>query len=157
MRCVECCVLSLAGMMLGSASAAASEIYGHWMTPDQSSVVEIRDCGDGTPCGVVVAVMPDYGGMTQDEHNRDKALRGRDMVGVTLLHGFQNHGTAWRRGSIYNPKDGRTYRAHLEILEDDALSVSGCLGPICKELVWKRADTSVVGTLGTSETEVAAL
>ncbi|MEM1380254.1 MAG: DUF2147 domain-containing protein [Pseudomonadota bacterium] len=130
---------------------------GHWLTDDRASVVEIVDCGDGTPCGIVVAVHPDNGGMIADHNNRDETLRGRDMVGITLLHGFELHRNAWRRGTIYNPSDGRSYRARLELLTKDALSVSGCLGPICKKLVWERADASIDLPLEARDAEVAAL
>lgn len=143
---------------LGTSVAAASDldVAGHWVTPDGASIVEISDCGDGTPCGVVVAVHPEHGGMVADHNNPDHALRGRSMVGVTLLHGFEPHRGAWGAGAIYNPKDGRTYRARLRLLSDEALSVSGCLGPICKKLVWERADAED-GATSEAVTEVAAL
>lgn len=130
----------------GGAVASDLDVSGKWVTPDHASVVEIRDCGDGTPCGVVVAVDPTHGGMVCDENNRDARLRGRDMVGVTLLHGFKDGDGrgVWQRGAIYNPKDGRTYRARMELISHDALAVSGCLGPICKELIWERAEVSEV-------------
>ena len=146
-------------LLVGGPVAAMSgelDVGGYWMTPDHTSVVHIRECGDGTPCGVVVAVDAERGGMTADHHNRDEDLRGRPMVGITLLHGFENDGTTWRSGQIYNPKDGRSYRARMELLSDDALAVSGCLGPICKTLVWERADAQAAAAAGAGS-EVAAL
>ena len=82
------------------------------------------------------------------------------MVGVTLLHGFERGAERWHAGAIYNPKDGRTYRARMELVSQDTLAVSGCLGPICKTLLWQRAkdeaqDASV--TASNSEAELASL
>lgn len=122
----------------GSATAAPTEVMGRWQTDDRSSTVEIRDCGDGSPCGVVVSVDPGQGGIAVDNRNRAEALRGRSMVGATVLEGFKNGGDVWRSGHIYNPKDGRTYRASLRLESKDRLAVSGCLGPICKKLIWER-------------------
>ena len=132
--------LTLSALAFGSASATAepTAVMGQWLTDDHSSTVDIRDCGDGTPCGVVVAVDPAQGGIAIDDLNREESLRGREMVGVTVLEGFKNGGDVWRSGHIYNPKDGRTYRASLRLASKDLLVVSGCLGPICKKLHWER-------------------
>lgn len=156
MGCVAQCIGAAALLGGNVATASDLDVAGLWQTPDGSSVVQIMDCGDGTPCGVVVSVDPECGGMLADENNPEPDLRGRDMVGVTLLHGFSPRRGAWGSGAIYNPKDGRTYRAHLQLLSDEALSVSGCLGPICKKLIWERADADEVATSG-EVTEVAAL
>ncbi|NNU16656.1 DUF2147 domain-containing protein [Parvularcula sp. ZS-1/3] len=135
------------GILLGLAApaclAADLDVDGRWYTPDRESIVEIRDCGDGTPCGTVAWVDGDHGGMIADTHNRDHDLRGRPMVGVTLLHGFEREAEGWQAGRIYNPEDGRFYRARIRLLSDNALAVSGCLGPICKKLIWERADQEI--------------
>lgn len=130
----------------GHAFAGELDVWGSWYTPAKDTIVEIRDCGDGTPCGIVTWVDPGRGGLLADVQNPDRDLRGRDMVGVTLLGGFERGADCWRAGSIYNPEDGRTYRARLELLSHHKLAVSGCLGPVCKKLVWERADGSAHGT-----------
>lgn len=126
-----------------AADAADLDVAGFWFTPDRSSIVEVRDCGDGTPCGIITRVFPERGAMVSDDMNRDQHLKGRNLVGVTLFGGFERDGGCWNEGSIYNPENGRTYRARLELVSQDALAVSGCLGPVCKKLVWQRADSVV--------------
>ncbi len=130
------------GMLLSADPAAAAEldVDGYWWTPDRASVVRIHDCGDGTPCGTVAWIDRNGGGMTHDTHNPEGTLKGRGMVGVTLLDNFDRGEERWQDGRIYNPKDGRFYRARMELLSKDELAVSGCLGPICKKLLWIRAD-----------------
>jgi uncharacterized protein (DUF2147 family) len=132
-------LFAAAGLLPGAAAAGDLDVWGHWYTPDGASIIAIEDCGDGTPCGRVAWVDAQGGGMTSDTNNRDADLRGRAMLGVTLLSGFEERHDRWRRGSIYNPQDGKTYRARLRRLSGDLLGVSGCLGPVCKELVWERA------------------
>ncbi|MCQ8186536.1 DUF2147 domain-containing protein [Parvularcula maris] len=133
------------------------DVWGHWYTPDGASIITIEDCGDGTPCGRVAWVDAEQGGMTEDVHNHDKDLRGRAMLGITLLSGFEERRDRWRRGSIYNPKDGRTYRARLRLLSQNVLGVSGCLGPVCKELTWERApESQAAGTAPAREAQLAS-
>lgn len=134
--------IAAAILLSGGATATVNslDVHGLWYTPDRNSIVAIGDCGDGTPCGTVAWVDPEHGGMSHDEHNPDDDLRGREMVGITLLHSFEEQQGSWRSGAIYNPKDGRTYRAKIELLSEDALAVSGCLGPVCKKLIWERAE-----------------
>ncbi|MEM1410495.1 MAG: hypothetical protein AAGG79_07120 [Pseudomonadota bacterium] len=77
--------LSLSSAFVGMAPAGSAkaemasleplDVAGFWLMPDGSSTVEIFDCGNGTPCGVVVAIDRDRGGMVCDEKNRNRAIR----------------------------------------------------------------------------------
>ena len=131
----------LAACALTNASAPPAtghDVYGDWYTPDRDSVVRIADCGDGTPCGTVTWQDPERAKVVIDRRNEDQALRGRPIVGITLLGGFEAAEEDWRRGAIYNPENGATYRARLKRLDADRLQVKGCVGPICKGMVWER-------------------
>ena len=120
--------------------AADLEVAGQWYTDDRSSIVAIEDCGNGTPCGFVQWMSPEVDDQAIDANNRDHTLRDRPIIGMSLLSGFKaKEDGCWQKGSIYNPEDGRTYRARIELISNDILSVSGCLGPICKTLIWHRA------------------
>ena len=134
-------ITALAGFVLLAGGAAAPEphdVYGDWYTPERDSVVRIHDCGDGSPCGTVVWLDPETAQVIHDEHNDDAALRGRPILGVTLLSGFEAAPKGWRRGVIYNPGDGNSYRARVRRLDADTLEVKGCVGPICKGMRWAR-------------------
>lgn len=133
------CALSVMSIMFGAAQAADRDVYGLWFTPDRASIVEIKDCGDGTPCGIVRWIAQNPDALHADLRNRNADLRGRDMVGIELLGGFERRKTGWQAGHIYNPEDGRTYRARMELVGENELAVSGCRGPICKTYVWPRA------------------
>lgn len=120
-------------------NADPGDVWGLWFTPDRDSLVLIADCGDGTPCGTVQWVDPLRAQVTHDEHNPDAALRGRPMEGVQLLSGFEETEHGWKGGAIYHPGQGRTYRARVRREDEDALRVSGCVGPVCKGMTWHRA------------------
>ena len=145
---------TLTGLMagacaLGTAQAgdpASTDVWGLWYTPDRDSLVLIEDCGDGTPCGTVQWIDPVRGEVTHDEHNPDEALRGRPMEGVTLLSGFAPGERGWKDGAIYHPGQGKTYRAKVRRLSEEALKVSGCVGPICKGMTWHRAEAQLAAS-----------
>ncbi|MBB4658686.1 DUF2147 domain-containing protein [Parvularcula dongshanensis] len=143
MRRVSGALLSLCFLLPAGAGAEAvagpHTVWGYWYTPDHDSLVRIKDCGDGTPCGIVTWVDPVRGKVTVDEHNKDEALRGRPIEGITLLHGFEAGSEDWRGGAIYHPGNGNTYRARIRRVDEDTLEVKGCLGPICKGQLWDRA------------------
>ncbi|MEE4208094.1 MAG: DUF2147 domain-containing protein [Parvularcula sp.] len=155
--CLSITAVAAALCSHSAAMAGSLDVGGYWWTPDRASVVEITDCGDGTPCGVVRYVDRRAGGMTQDRHNADGALQGRSMLGIVLLDGFDKGDEAWQGGRIYNPKDGRFYRARIELLSKDELAVSGCLGPICKKLLWTRASDLPLARQGEGSEDQASL
>lgn len=49
------------------------------------------------------------------------------------------------QGRIYNPENGRTYRASLKLRSPDILEVKGCLLIVCDTQVWRRVE-SLCGT-----------
>jgi uncharacterized protein (DUF2147 family) len=66
---------------------------------------------------------------------------------VSLLEDFRGgaNGEALE-GRIYNPENGRTYRAALKLRSPDILEVKGCLLIVCDTQVWRRVE-SLCGTL----------
>ena len=139
-------IAMMTALLAGAAAAGAEtgterahDVYGSWYTPERDTVIRIADCGDGTPCGTVAWLDEERALVLIDEHNRDEALRGRPMLGVTLLHGFEAGRRGWMGGEIYHPGNGNTYRARVRRLDADTLEVKGCVGPVCKGQRWERA------------------
>ncbi|ADM08486.1 hypothetical protein PB2503_02037 [Parvularcula bermudensis HTCC2503] len=127
------------------AESALDNVSGHWFTPDKASIIKIEDCGDGTPCGKVVWIDTDGDHLRRDRHNADPGLKDTPLEGRVLLHGFEANGERWTNGAIYNPENGHTYRALLERLDAQRLEVKGCVGPICRGLIWTAADRALLG------------
>ncbi|MEL6686636.1 MAG: DUF2147 domain-containing protein [Pseudomonadota bacterium] len=127
--------------LLASTQAFASDsVYGLWLTEAQTATVRIADCGDGTPCGIVeTADIPD-GEPTTDVNNSDPALRDQPIIGLTMLDSFEADGNRWRKGRIYNPEDGNSYKSVIEVDGDDPnlLKVKGCIAFLCQTQRWTR-------------------
>jgi uncharacterized protein (DUF2147 family) len=77
--------------------------------------------------------------LTTDRNNPDPRLRGRPIVGLTILSGFGRSGNIWTGGRAYDPKAGRSYRSNLALNPDGSLKVTGCVLFICQSQRWTRA------------------
>jgi len=75
-----------------------------------------------------------------DLYNPDPALRTRPLAGVQILSGLTRSGEEWRNGRIYNPEDGKSYDARLELREDGRLAVKGCVAMLCRTQLWRRSE-----------------
>jgi uncharacterized protein (DUF2147 family) len=129
-------VLLFALFGLWSAAASASPMDGLWLTDDHKGVVRIGPCG-GHICGWIVRVL-DHGPNvpTHDVNNPDANLRGRTILGMPVLTGFDADGSG---GRAYDPKSGRSYRTTLSLAGDGALTVTGCVAFIlCQSMRWTR-------------------
>jgi uncharacterized protein (DUF2147 family) len=110
---------------------AQSDIIGRWVPPEQDSIIEVYQCGDEV-CGRIATLnepMDDDGKPKVDLNNRDEALQGRPILGMELLSGFSSKKPgSYRGGKIYNPRDGKLYKAVLTLLDDGTLKIRGYVG-----------------------------
>ena len=58
---------------------------------------------------------------------------------LPILTGFKPDGDVWR-GTIYDPKSGKSYRSIVKRRNASTLEVKGCIGPFCQTQVWRKAD-----------------
>lgn len=132
--------LALAALLFAAPLAAAEPVAGAWVTASGDGVVEIGPCGT-TVCGRLARflVAPPQGAGQRDVKNPNPALRSRKLLGLPILSGFKADGPVWR-GTIYDPKSGKSYRSVLKRAARDRLEVKGCIGPFCQTQVWRRAD-----------------
>ncbi|GLK75740.1 hypothetical protein GCM10008171_09940 [Methylopila jiangsuensis] len=129
---------ALAALLILGAGPASADPAGQWTTP--KARVKISDCGGGL-CATVIALNEpnDADGQPKvDRNNPDKAKQNRPIIGLSILTGMKPSGDQWL-GRIYNPEDGRTYKAYVTE-QGGALKVQGCAlgGLVCKTQVWKR-------------------
>lgn len=128
---------------MGSTQAAAQSALGTWLTDGGKSQVRISTCGRGL-CGKIVwlkAPNDETGNPKTDSKNADKSLRGRPLMGLSLLSGMTpDRDTRWT-GEIYNPEDGKTYKAYMTLTGPQTLLVEGCIlgGFICRKQNWVRS------------------
>ncbi|MEP2989796.1 MAG: DUF2147 domain-containing protein [Parasphingorhabdus sp.] len=120
-------------------SPSLQSIYGTWQNEAKTGWIKISDCENRTPCGKMTRVSLKPGVSKLDIHNPNSSLRKRPLVGIRLLWGFQRDRNRWTSGKIYNPQNGKTYRATLEAIGNGKLKVRGCVGPFCRSQIWTRA------------------
>lgn len=122
-----------------AAPAFAGDPTGLWQTSTNGGQVRIVRCGQAL-CGTLVTsdtirANPN----TLDEHNADRAQRGRPLRNLPMLRGFVGGPTEWTGGSVYNPADGRTYRGTITLQGDNTLRLRGCVvAPLCRTQTWTR-------------------
>lgn len=149
-------MLKLTGLAASAAllafSAQAQEghdVFGVFLTQDQTSTVTIEDCGDGSPCGRVSWIDPTAMAPGQTpESARTKA--GEPVLGLLMLQGFEKRRKDWRGGTIYDPEADKSYSSRLKRLDDGRLQVKGCIGPICQTQVWEPAPEAIQASASVS-------
>ena len=113
---------------------------GLWKTPGDDGRIRIEACGAAI-CGRIADAAPTGVGPVQtDIRNADPALRDRPIDGLLILRLKPLGPRRWGEGFIYNPDDGRHYKASIDLTPDGRLHVRGCLvGPLCRTQTWLRA------------------
>lgn len=149
-------MLKLTGLAASAALLAISaqaqeghDVFGVFLTQDQTSTVTIEDCGDGSPCGRVSWIDPTAMAPGQTpESARTKA--GEPVLGLLMLQGFEKRRKDWRGGTIYDPEADKSYSSRLKRLDDGRLQVKGCIGPICQSQVWEPAPEAIQASVSVS-------
>jgi uncharacterized protein (DUF2147 family) len=141
---------TLASMLFAApvlAQAASAE--GVWLTQEGSEMT-IAPCVEGF-CGYITKIVvpqrliDKYGAEIAarnanytDEMNPDPNLRSRPIQDLQILTLRQT--AYWNfEGEVYNPEDGQTYAAYLEVMGENELKMKGCtLAVLCAEQIWVR-------------------
>ncbi|MBX7494847.1 DUF2147 domain-containing protein [Qipengyuania sp. 6B39] len=133
-------LVALALALLAAAPASAAEpVQGRWITAEKDAVIAIAPCG-AKLCGRIdkFLVPPPQGLDQRDVNNKDASKRSRKLLGMPVLSGFTEDKDQWR-GTIYDPKSGKTYRSIIKRKGASMLEVKGCIGPFCQTQVWRKA------------------
>jgi uncharacterized protein (DUF2147 family) len=71
----------------------------------------------------------DEGEPKVDKNNPDPALQSRPIMGLELMSGFQYDGKGtWKKGTIYDPDNGKTYKCKVRLGDNGELMVRGYIG-----------------------------
>ncbi|MDP3927915.1 MAG: DUF2147 domain-containing protein [Bacteroidota bacterium] len=103
----------------------ADAIIGTWMTEKQDAKFQIYRSGEK----YYGKILWGKGEETKDTKNPDASLRQRNVIGLNLLSSFVYKGkNSWEDGSIYDPREGKTYSCTLTLISYNKLSVRGFIG-----------------------------
>jgi uncharacterized protein (DUF2147 family) len=69
------------------------------------------------------------GTQTTDEKNPNPQLRSRPLTGIVILNNFVFNGKdTWTDGTIYDPREGKTYSCKITMKDNNTLEVRGYVG-----------------------------
>ena len=126
--------------IIQQAQTAEESLLGYWLT--SHSIVETKNCG-GALCAEIVQLLVEEGVDPKsilDSKNMDPELQTRPMIGIDLLEGFNlelDAENSLKGGRIYNPRDGKSYKSKLRLLDSGNLRVEGCVLFICDGENWQ--------------------
>ena len=131
--------IALSVLLQAASSSSPLTPIGVWKTPVDDGLIRIERCGEAI-CGHVAGSPRLQNQPNQtDVLNHDPALRSRPILGLLMLKLNPKGPGHWGDGWIYNPKDGGTYTAKIEIVGEGRLRLTGCIAPfLCQTQVWTR-------------------
>jgi uncharacterized protein (DUF2147 family) len=104
-------------------------IVGKWYNTEKDAQVEIFKEGDKYAGKIVWLQDPTENGKPKvDKNNSDQSKRSRPIMGMRLLNGFEYKGGTWENGTIYDPKNGKTYSCTIKKKDSNTLEVRGFVG-----------------------------
>jgi uncharacterized protein (DUF2147 family) len=141
------CALAVAALLpqAGQAAAPQDAIVGTWLTADGDSKADITatQAADGSTvyAGRVVWLEQSArdGKPVHDANNSDASLRARPILGLEILSGFEVAAAGgWSGGTMYSPRNGRSYPAELSLAPDGRLQIKVKAGFVSKTVYWTR-------------------
>jgi uncharacterized protein (DUF2147 family) len=140
----------------------ANDLTGEWATQGNAAHVRLEPCASAQDflCGVISWLWEPVdakGDAIRDAKNPNPSLRTQPLIGLSLLRTFR-YGSNGRSmdGQIYNPENGRTYRASLRLRSADLLEVKGCLLLVCDTQIWRRVESLCKASLAGHGADTAA-
>ena len=143
MRATVLVAIVLVAVAWISASADDGDaVVGVWATDpdneDGQAHIQIYKDGDSYAGKIIWLEEPVYppddeegmaGKEKVDRENPDESLRARPILGLEMMSGFEFAGSGkWKKGTIYAPDDGKTYKCKLALNDDGTLKVRGYIG-----------------------------
>ena len=134
---------AVSALTLAAQAALAVGAGGTWKTIDDEthqakSLVEISEAANGELSGKVIKLFNNPEAVCD---KCDGALKGKPIVGLTIMTGLKKDGDAWENGKILDPKSGKVYSAKAKLVDGGKkLEVRGFLGIslLGRTQVWER-------------------
>ena len=136
-------VLLMVGFGINVQAQSADAIVGKWYNTEQDAQVEIFKEGGKYSGKIVWLQDPTENGKPKtDKNNTDQSKRTRPIMGMKLLSNFEHTGDTWENGTIYDPKNGKTYSCIIKKKNDKTLEVRGFVGfsMIGRTVEWTKAE-----------------
>jgi uncharacterized protein (DUF2147 family) len=118
-------------MLLGmNAYSQSDQILGIWLTAEGTSQVEVSKAPNGQFVGRIIWMeepLDEQGKPKLDKDNPNAAMRSRPLQNLQILQGFTYNANRreWSGGTIYDPKEGKTYDAVMRLDGNNTLVLRG--------------------------------
>ena len=110
--------------------ASADDLLGYWLSEKGEAVIRVYKDKEEFKGDIVWLKAVHTGEFKKrlDENNPDESKRGRNLIGVTILEGFEFDGGRWINGTIYDAKSGKIYSAKMKLEDKNNLNLRGYVG-----------------------------
>ena len=133
--CIIAAALCIQFISAAALDSGQDAIVGIWNNEEKDARIEIFRC-DNKYCGKIVWISkpvysPDEdaakaGMQRADDKNPNPELRGRRIIGLQIMSGFDYKGNQrWAGGRLYDPKTGKTYSGRMTLTSIDRLELKG--------------------------------
>ncbi|KAB7727266.1 DUF2147 domain-containing protein [Rudanella paleaurantiibacter] len=108
-----------------SAQKDPNAIVGEWLSDQKDRRIQIYRQG-GSYFGRITW---GTGTVSNDEKNPNPTLRNRPLLGLVLLQNLRFDGkNTWQDGTIYDPREGKTYACKVSLESNNRLNIRGFMG-----------------------------
>ena len=113
---------------------SGDEITGIWWNDIKTSKIKVEK-KDGKYIGTIVYIIPEMfvnGEPEKDTKNPDLNLRNRSRLNLQILNGLEYNPKEkeWAGGTIYDPKNGKTYECYVWMEGNQTLQLKGFVAGI---------------------------
>lgn len=129
----------------GFAFAQKDKVEGKWLNQEKDAKVEIYKAKNGKFYGKIIWLKePDRNGKPKtDDKNPKENLRSQPIIGLLILKGFNKDGdNTYEDGTVYDPKNGKTYSCKITYENANTLSIRGYVGisMLGRTTTWTRSE-----------------
>ena len=120
----------LATSTLCASGNPADAVVGVWKNGSGKGHIQIYKLGDKY-FGKIIWLRDgkdEKGNLKLDRKNTIAAKRSQPIIGLVMMKDFIYADGEWNGGRIYNPSDGKEYKAYLKMKDHNTLSVRGYVG-----------------------------
>jgi uncharacterized protein (DUF2147 family) len=130
-------VLSLLSFaVIRFADADGDKLIGTWLNQEGTSHIQIVKLETGAFAGkyygkiVWLKVTEEDGKPRTDKNNPDASKRSAPLMGLIILKDFKYDASdkEWESGTIYDPKNGKTYSCKITMKDNNTIDVRGYVG-----------------------------
>ena len=130
MKSIFLSLFLLVALPLLAASPSPDAVLGVWKNGTGKGHIQVYKQG-GRYYGKLIWLRDgtgDDGKPKVDHRNPDAAKRGKPLIGLVMMREFEFDNGEWTNGYIYNPSDGKEYKALMKMKNNNTLSVRGYVG-----------------------------